>query len=190
MNSFRTLCVCGVLDIGELAIYGHQLHPQADLFFIAINVTARVGLLPSGNAPPDGRNTFLITSGIQKFRIQFIQCNFGSSGDVFEQSNLPPYSLGLFMKSWGKLTNFSELVFNIQSMKQPSKFFHLCQRQFLPNFFLKKVEQQKIIFLDFTHKFPIKLVKHNIILDAPAKYGLGIKIILLNQHEKDPGLSI
>ena len=77
---------------------------------------------------------------------------------------------------------------------EPTKFFfmeiHLCQRQFLPNFFLKKVEYQKIIFLDFTHKFPIKLVKHNIILDAPAKYGLGIKIILLNQHEKDPGLSI
>ena len=78
-------------------------------------------------------------------------------------------------------------------MKQPRKVSTIIFLEpviFYLIFSLKKVEYQKIIFLDFTSKFLIKLVKHNIILDAPAKYGLGIKIILLNQHEKDPGLSI
>ena len=40
MNSFRTLCVWSTRH-RVVAIYGHQLQPQADLFFIAINVTAR-----------------------------------------------------------------------------------------------------------------------------------------------------
>ena len=56
MNSFRTLCVWNTRH-GVVAIYGHQLQPQADLFFIAINVTA-VWLLPSGNAP-DGKPSLL-----------------------------------------------------------------------------------------------------------------------------------
>ena len=65
-NEFFSYFVCVEYETWSVvAIYGHQLHPQADLFFIAINVTAAaVWLLPSGNAPPDGRNTFLITSGI------------------------------------------------------------------------------------------------------------------------------
>ena len=56
MNSFLR-CGCGVRVVTSYG-RGHQLQPQADLFFIAINVTARVWLLPSGNAP-DGKPSLL-----------------------------------------------------------------------------------------------------------------------------------
>ena len=56
MNSFLRFG-CGVRVVASYGC-GHQLQPQADLFFIAINVTARVWLLPSGNAP-DGKPSLL-----------------------------------------------------------------------------------------------------------------------------------
>ena len=41
-NEFFSYFVCVEYETWSVvAIYGHQLQPQADLFFIAINVTAR-----------------------------------------------------------------------------------------------------------------------------------------------------
>ena len=71
MNSFRTLCVWNTRH-GVVAIYGHQLQPQADLFFIAINVTAAtVWLLPSGNAPPPDGKPSLLRLDLETSSVQF-----------------------------------------------------------------------------------------------------------------------